>query len=728
MSQRIVKIHQTLHGYNDGHRLLKASRKAPSDIERLMLVMSDMSGSSMVHGFENYLTGYPLKEIKSYALARTWYAPEMKRPGCVWTHTLIIQNTDLANISDLWVLTASFLRPSVESKSWDIYASPLNLELDDMGHRVPGYIARIDSDRFQLLRDCLEGLYGFPQDQVFLPLSKISEEFEELTIALWSQQWARLRRGFKFCTGAISDRRLPDGAFDWQIIPRSSARHINLVVKNAVFVEPGTNATGKESLAWVETALEDLRAARPTNLRRFFRTFGAETSKGRAAYVPLVETFATLSQVSQGVQPLGCLIDAVARLFPSPREGARIKTAFFGKSGSTPDTPQSSPHGASEADVLSELARTEHYSAFDAEELQISSRARALVDHDLERATRVAYELLGSDRTALGEQFIDGFCEGLTSVRTFDGLSDQIDLVFPLLERKPILAASPNLWRGSEYEQRRVFDFIRRQGGLNRDEVGRVITAMLSAHSDAVAREVAFAYSDLAVETVLAWCDSLPVGEVFKIGKQWKHVLANQPELAIRWLKSSVSTGEGSMVLLANLLDPHSGTVQREGAAVWVPLAHRAKVLLSGDLLTATMSFLLAIGFDAPDKEAVTLVVEAFEPVHAAAEANRLGDANWRRLSYQAPSISWFGDWDKCSRLRSALIEHFIRHRWRREEFLLCLKTPTLLQKVVVQVLQQGSWFNKQLKYLQKIAAKAVSGELKATKRQRDILAASFDL
>src|SRR5690606_17437412 len=113
MPSKSYQLHQTLHGYVDGHRLIKASVVLPPDADRLMLVMSDMSGMSMVRGFESYLTGYPVKDLKSYALARTWYAPERKRPGCVWTHTLLVDNSVLANIDHLFALVHLFSRPSL---------------------------------------------------------------------------------------------------------------------------------------------------------------------------------------------------------------------------------------------------------------------------------------------------------------------------------------------------------------------------------------------------------------------------------------------------------------------------------------------------------------------------------------------------------------------------------------------------------------------------------------
>src|SRR5882672_629479 len=92
-----IAIQQTLHGYSEGHRLLDGSIKFTDELARIVLRMSDLSGSNVVNGFEEYVTGYPLAALGFYALAKTWYAAEMPRPGCVWTHTLFIP-TELFNL------------------------------------------------------------------------------------------------------------------------------------------------------------------------------------------------------------------------------------------------------------------------------------------------------------------------------------------------------------------------------------------------------------------------------------------------------------------------------------------------------------------------------------------------------------------------------------------------------------------------------------------------------
>ena len=42
--------------------------------------------------FVDYYTGYPLENGEKYVIAKTWYAYEMKRPGCVWTHSIVLHS------------------------------------------------------------------------------------------------------------------------------------------------------------------------------------------------------------------------------------------------------------------------------------------------------------------------------------------------------------------------------------------------------------------------------------------------------------------------------------------------------------------------------------------------------------------------------------------------------------------------------------------------------------
>ena len=68
----LLVVHQALHGYSDGHRLISSSLPLDGAEARAMLVMSDLSGSGVKPSDKGYLTGYPLERFGKYVLARTW--------------------------------------------------------------------------------------------------------------------------------------------------------------------------------------------------------------------------------------------------------------------------------------------------------------------------------------------------------------------------------------------------------------------------------------------------------------------------------------------------------------------------------------------------------------------------------------------------------------------------------------------------------------------------------
>src|SRR5208337_2342062 len=190
-----IELAQTLHGYGDGHQLLSSSIELSREQQWQLLVMSDLSGPSFRAGFESYLTGYPLAAGGFYCLARTWFAPELPRPGCVWTHSIFISDTDLARIGDFRSIIPCFRRPS----------SPKDIGSYNTSIRISPSCDKPYNLADEVTSALLSLLYGSASQTVVLTSSS-SLSYEELVLAVFSQQWPRLRRNFRFCTGALAIR------------------------------------------------------------------------------------------------------------------------------------------------------------------------------------------------------------------------------------------------------------------------------------------------------------------------------------------------------------------------------------------------------------------------------------------------------------------------------------------------------------------------------------------
>lgn len=272
----IINVHQSLHGYSDGHRQLACSAKLSQDDAKLVLTMSDVSGAGIASEDSSYLTGYPLKDQGMYALAKTWSAPEMSRPGCVWTHTIYIEYADLATIVAPSQLARLFSRP--ESASWSSYGVPTSMSVSNCDEFGPG----LSQQDEQWLTAVLNTLYASPRERVATKRDP-DVSVEALTLRIWDQQWPRLRRSFRFCTLTPKDRSTPGAAFDLQVLPgnESSGRMRHAGVQEAMLSSDAYQPD------WLMILLDDVRQPNLSSLRETLRRLGADILGGREAMTTL---------------------------------------------------------------------------------------------------------------------------------------------------------------------------------------------------------------------------------------------------------------------------------------------------------------------------------------------------------------------------------------------------------------------------------------------------------
>lgn len=273
-----IVVHQALHGYNDGHRLISSSLTIEPSDARVMLVMSDLSGPGLKPSPEGYLTGYPLEKTGRYVLARTWAAPEMPRPGCVWTHSLIIENADLARLMSVQCLLDEFHRPN-GANVHTLYG----VEIPLSPKHNPSPIR--NTERVEAV---LQALYTRPASQILVEAAQSSDD-EQMAIAIWMQQWPRLRRLFGFCTFSGMDRSGKGVSLDLQFVLDKERQALSKF-NNALFASAGPIVKD------LQPALADLVDPASSTLREFLKRTGGDVDGGRRAMLPLCQLHSSLLQ------------------------------------------------------------------------------------------------------------------------------------------------------------------------------------------------------------------------------------------------------------------------------------------------------------------------------------------------------------------------------------------------------------------------------------------------
>lgn len=211
-----ICFEQMLYGYDGGHRLLATSFSKRLRQQRVVDVLSDASGEG---SFEEYLTAFPLVEDGYYALAKTWYAEEMPRPGCVWTHILLFPLEQSGKIAGSGNILGAFRRPK---GSGDVtgFSDRLFLQQEVRRHTYKHF---------------LYVLYTFfSSNQKVLVSDENGSEYEEALVAVLTRLPAELLIKFSVCTRSLSVRYLEREAFTYQITSDRRKRMFFGEIKDAV--------------------------------------------------------------------------------------------------------------------------------------------------------------------------------------------------------------------------------------------------------------------------------------------------------------------------------------------------------------------------------------------------------------------------------------------------------------------------------------------------------------
>jgi len=674
----LLEIHQTLHGYKDGHELLAGSLDLHPIDQRLMLVLSDLSGDSPSRGFDSYLSCYPLRRATRYVFAKTWYAEEMERPGCVWTHSLILKFSGLARLPGLLQLLPLFQRPSAETRLAD-YGLPQTWAATSVREEVSPMETRAAS----MAGTLIYYLYGDGEHPVIVP-AETSEEFQHLALRLWAQQWPRLRRASMICTGALSARTYDHRPFDLQIVPAARWRSIIRSMEANVIMPPedpndaptvfgpAHAETKTESFPdWVQAASRDLTHEN-RRLRKFLRQHGADVPGVRSSFCSLVTAFLYVEEVRRGSRKVGDLIELLARAFPDCNDGHLLKAACLGppsehREALLPEFPEDSR--------LRTLLSTPLFPAFDPQQMDLGNRALEwlTMTSGTSRLNPHALNLdaLGwvveSELNPVGKSIRKRVLDQISTQSLAFVFQESRDLFSAIVQKQPLLAARKETWAQPSEYQRCFFSLVR--ADLSTAGGQASVAAMLEAGSDVLAEDILTQLGRPGVHWALDWASAaFGADRSLNLGR-WRSALAARPEETLSWLQEQQGRVDPqTMLLVIEGLSPGDATVHKLGCHFW--LNHLRRHQEGQAALSRSTSdlgaFLLALALDCHDPDSAELAAWTFGSVHSALMDSALSWRAWRWLEPKMPESNWsfILDWDRAEKLRRAFVDKFISAKW----------------------------------------------------------------
>jgi hypothetical protein len=647
-----VKLNQCLFGYDDEHRLLATSLRLPDEVASLLLLHSDLVPGLNTGQSNGYWTGMPVPAAKAYALMRTWPAPEMPRPGCVWTHVVLIALADMARFPDLSVIKLLFARPCI-SAGYAAYATTLTI--DPVNAAVALRTSISPHSGLRVLR----ALYA-PRSQRILVEN--NEPLDAAIFAVWSQQWPRLRRIFSFRTAGLAGDPSSKARFDLRVV-RDPLSPIPL--KQDDESRPPTD--------WEQAALDDLLASGPSQFRRFLWRYGSDIRRGRDRYRFLAELFLATRFPMLDEANLTQTLDNVVNALPDAEDGTLLKEDLLSCGRSLYSLlPATDPidtlgYFVGHADVTALPPPPQ--AAFEAVHDLWSTRASEI----LTIAERALHE-----SSAIADELLDRL-SAVAEPESFLALSHKHPIVRERLVRaNPALLDSPDLTSLPAVE---LSDFL---ALLPEDQelAGHVLDRLLFSDNREAATFFADCFLDLTQDRIFDVLVSELAGFGSPVPRVWPDVVRQRsPTLTSHMLdRAATTTGLGALVGWLGL-DVTAGL--KASPTAWAATLLRVEDDIRGQPRLKLLAYLLALALARPGSGCEPLFERAFESVHADISASRLPYDAFEALAPFLPALYWWQQWDNCLRVRHAVVAAYVNAELDPQSFRRLTNDSALFDKLV---------------------------------------------
>jgi len=624
-----MKIHQTLHGYSEGHILLAGSITGLTQRDKKkMAVLSDWDEYARRDDDGSYITAYPLPDSRYYVIAKTWYANEMERPGCVWTHSLLIDTTELADFFDFRALFFAFTRPKRDNYSE--YNQPLDVtgEIEEERLMPSGYqIPSLAHWLFALLKKDEPLLFVIDQSSAYYQIFLLSL-INHLPIGILSSM--------SICSGTGRIRKYENELFNLQFVLNNRS---NFPKIEALRPEE------EEGIDWchyVAQSIEKEDLSLPMLLHRFSFDIGKEMN----AYAAVIMVYMILDRLKvpgdDNIAKFRLTLRILAEAFPKSTDGVNFKKAMLDIS--------ITKYYFGELSYIYEMATTKYWKAFDYDGIDFIIRAKIFFkSNPISEYASMLYELIeGGYDNPYSIKLIDYVDIEYNQLQVDYLISEQWSLLCRLAHNNPQVLNN-DFWFNVDKSHFSILINIFFQRIPEKFLYWRpLLEKMLeyNVYVDSYQLRVLSNHihiSDMSSEILFAIND----GQV--LNKCWVEFCKRNPKAIIDWLDGQGSINNQIVALILEAINPESDLVKQSGNHKWrVLLSTQAEESMK--LEYAVFLFLLSYRLE-KDEMAFSFYRKSFETIYEATEKSQIG-YYWRKIAPYCPRPFWGLEWDKCELLR----------------------------------------------------------------------------
>lgn len=628
-----MRIHQLLYGYNQGHQLLSGSTTIDSPKDNLLLTrLTDWSGFiPSVDKNEPYMASTYLPGCQAYAVCLTWYAYEMDRSGCVWSHVLLLDVDEIFPDFNFIQLLNYFHRPNK-----DDYQSYSEVIVCESAENCIG------KDFASWNKGVVILFYGLLLSGTGVPILEDREQakYHFLALSLLNNVPIEILKKTSICTGYTRQLEQTGVNFGMRITNGLDAFSLNNmpIEFKSIYdkIPDGIKYIG-DSIYKQDIQLYPL-------IRVFSSDIGSDLQKLHAlgSLVAIVS-----NDDPEEVNSKISIVFAILSLyFPKYNEGIGIKNSFLSKDFTSLYT--------SEKNFFFELSTSKPIVRYDSK-TNVLNRLKEYMHSDEESFIKLIEILLSDD------YYLNSYGRLLISYSfTLAGKDRYNNLVHKNWGRiKPIILRDKQIISSCRWIKLFPTEVKSIVLELNIEQLKTIVQwrnliPILDEPDFIINKELRQVINGIKEDWISPLLNRHNVNS--DKATQLLELALEHEQTVVKWIGMQYEIAPSLKIMISKSLNPNSAYIKLMGEDIWFHFSDWD----SNPISLVFNIFKFKLGFNWGNGLAIGYIRESFFILHEKLKDERYNNYIWQMLGSFCNDVTGVITWDKCAVLRKKVARHFI--------------------------------------------------------------------
>lgn len=634
-----MHIEQLLHGYHNGHHLIAGSVSLPIKDADIMSYLSDWTDYiNPISNDTSYITAYPLKESNYYVIAKSWYAHEMSRPGCVWTHSLLVDLSKLGIVDDLCALAPLFRRPNEEGDDFIAYTKSIDLPSNLPPHESI-HLDGFDETRMLLM---LAGLMERKKPLSY-HIEKDSDFYIDLCLRIIQNTPIGILSDLSLCSGTASVRKLENSPFNLQFV----------VNKGDSLFEPYTESNIKPTADkgfkfWMNCMLSGRK-----DVSMLVRRFSPDLGNASEKFISMVNLLRLLNEkISLNNTSIGIddVIFYLTKEFDNKESGANLKREFLSESVSS--------IFCNEKTFILTLSSIKEYASLDYNAFDFSSR---VISFKVKNGEKAYMEMLSelAKKDSLNEEgimLLSSAFDGFSTEQMINFANNHWNLLKSIVNRAPQILSN-DFWIDLPNSQFlflfSVFQNTHHENFSNWNKLYEKLLIKDTFVSDVICSDFKEHVSEYIQIALNKWNHDQPLS----FNRTILNLCFNDKNAVLNWMGGQITICNFLREKIKSTIRPNEDLVIQSSSTIWKAFVCSE---LSCQRDANNLIFVYELAFSWNDWDSLQYLKAVLPHIYNALLNDKLSSYSWQIIEKYTGEVPFWISWDKCRRLLLGVRNHCI--------------------------------------------------------------------